>query len=103
MKRFSRRNFSQIMINNSLKNKLYQLKKIIKLETKSKFDLSYNDVVDSLVKNYYKPKRYVYPIEQKILAVIPLKPVTTLSVSLKPVTTLVFHQSLKTKQKLHFC
>ena len=83
MKRFSRRNFSQIMINNSLKNELYQLKKIIKLETKSKFDLSYNDVVDSLVKNYYKPKRYVYPIERKILAVIPLKPVTTLSVSSK--------------------
>lgn len=83
MKRFSRRNFSQIMINNSLKKELDQLKKIIKQETKAKFNLSYNDVMNFLVKHYPKPKRIEYPVERKILAVIPLKPITTLSVSSK--------------------
>ena len=71
------------MVNNSLKKELDQLKKIIKQETKEKFDLSYNDVVNVLVKNYfYKSKRIIYPLEQKYLVAIPLRPVS-LSVSSK--------------------
>jgi len=80
MKRFGRRDFSQIMINNSLKKELDQLKKIIKQETKVKFDLSYNDVITFLKNYYYKPKQIEYTLDKKVRIAIPLQKVSPISV-----------------------
>jgi len=70
------------MINNIIKSDLDQLKNKVKHEINVNYEQSYNDVITSLINYYYKSKRIVYPLERKILAVIPLKPVS-LSVSSK--------------------
>ncbi len=73
MKRFSRKWFSQIMINNKLKQKLDYLKEIIRMETNSPYKLSYGDVVKHLIQKYEESKRLEYPIREEITVVTPLK------------------------------
>lgn len=66
MKRFSRKSFSQIMINNSLKNELDQLKQIVVNEISVTWNLSYGDVIFYLVKKF-KQQTLEYEIEPKLL------------------------------------
>lgn len=73
MKRFSRKWFSQIMIHKFLKRELDQLKKSIKFETNSDYELSYGDVIIFLLTHYKKTKQNEYPVEQKLSVSIPLQ------------------------------
>ncbi|MCH8915093.1 MAG: hypothetical protein IIA82_04535 [Thaumarchaeota archaeon] len=66
MKRFSRKSFSQIMINNSLKNELDQLKQIVANEISATWNLSYGDVIFYLIKKF-KQQTFEYEIEPKLL------------------------------------
>ena len=66
MKRFSRKLFSQIMINNSLKNELDQLKLIVANEIFVTWNLSYGDVIVYLLKKF-KQQTLEYKIEPKLL------------------------------------
>ena len=80
MKRFSKKWFSQIMINKIIKNELDSLKQTVVIEEKMNFKPSYNDVLSFLIKHY--KKQYVeYPVEQKLKIVIPLNKVRPLSLS----------------------
>jgi len=72
MKRFSKKWFSQIMINHLLKKELDSLKKSIQIQHNIKYNLSYGDVVSFLVKHYNK-ETIEYPIEEKLLVSVPLK------------------------------
>ena len=82
MKRFSKKWFSQIMINKNIKKELDSLKQSIALEQNINFKPSYNDVLSFLIKHY--KKQYVeYPVEQKLKVVIPLNKVRPLSLSSK--------------------
>ena len=51
---YNKQNFSQIMLNNSLKRELYFLKPIIAEKLKATWKLSFNDVLDYLVIFYKK-------------------------------------------------
>ena len=73
MKRFSKKWFSQIMINKKLKQKLDYLKEIIKSETNSSCNLSYGDVIKHLIQKYEESKRLEYPIRDEIAVCTPLK------------------------------
>jgi len=52
MKRFSRKLFSQIMINNSLKDELYLLKSIVAKKINATWNLSFGDVLKHLIDFY---------------------------------------------------
>ena len=66
MKRFSRKSFSQIMISNSLKKELDQLKQIVANEISATWNLSYGDVIFNLIKKF-KQQTLEYKIEPKLL------------------------------------
>ena len=66
MKRFSRRNFSQIMINNSLKHELDKLKSIVSKEVLSSWNLSYGDVISFLVNQFMNSRKQEYDLEKKL-------------------------------------
>lgn len=68
MKRFSRRNFSQIMINNSLKHELDQLKSIVSKEVLSSWNLSYGNVISFLVNQFMKSRKQEYDLEKKLIS-----------------------------------
>ena len=67
MKRFSKKSFSQIMINNSLKSELDQLKQIVTNEISATWNLSYGDVIFYLIKKFKQPQTLEYEIESKLL------------------------------------
>ena len=70
------------MLNVGIKKQLDKLKPIIAKRIHIDMNkISYNDIIDYLIKNF-KTKRIEYPIEQKRLVAIPLRPVS-LSVSSK--------------------
>ncbi len=83
MKRFSRKWFSQIMINKLLKRELDQLKKIITKETNVNYNLSYGDVIKHLLEHYKQTKKLEYTLEPKFNVSMPLRSVTRLNVSTK--------------------
>ena len=62
MKRFSRRSFSQIMVNNSLKNELWDLKEQIQTSC----TVSYGDVIFFLL-DKYKQKQIINKKSKKKL------------------------------------
>ena len=74
MKRFSKKWFSQIMINKSLKSELDNIKPIVSIETNANHKLSYGDIITFLVKHYKKELKE-YSIEEKLLISVPLKQV----------------------------
>ena len=76
MKRFSRKRFSQVMINKKIKRQLDELKIIINLGTKSTINIGYGDVVLHLINEYKKTKRIESNVEQKLLVAVPLKQVS---------------------------
>ena len=76
MKRFSRKWFSQIMINKLLKRELDQLKKIIPKETNTNYNLSYGDVIKFLLQNYMQSKKIEYTLEPKLNVSNPLRSVS---------------------------
>ena len=67
MKRFSRKWFSQIMINKLLKRELDQLKFIIAKEMNATWKLSYNDEIKFLIKKFKESRRIEVPLEPKLL------------------------------------
>ena len=67
MKRFSRKSFSQIMINNSMKNELDQLKQIVTNEISATWNLSYGDVIFYLIKKFKQSQTLEYEIDAKLL------------------------------------
>jgi len=82
MTTYNKQKFSQVMLNVGIKKQLDKLKPIIKKRIHIDMNkISYNDVIDYLIKNF-QTKRIEYPIEQKHLVVIPLRPVS-LSISSK--------------------
>ena len=83
MKRFSRKWFSQIMINKLLKRELDQLKKIIPKETHINYNLSYGDVIKHLLQHYKQSKKLEYTLEPKLNVSIPLRSITSMNVSTK--------------------
>ena len=83
MKRFSRKRFSQIMINKLLKLELDQLKKIISKDTNINYNLSYGDVIKFLLQHYMQSKKIEYTLEPKLNVSNPLRSVTSLNVSTK--------------------
>jgi len=83
MKRFSRKWFSQIMINKLLKQKLDVLKEIIKKETNKNYNLSYGDVIKHLIQHYMQSKKLEYAVEPKTYVGTSLPSVTSVNVSSK--------------------
>ena len=68
MKRFSRKNFSQIMINNSLKQELDQIKYVVSKEISASWNVSYSDVISFLVNQFMKSQRQEYDLEKKLIS-----------------------------------
>ena len=73
MKRFSKRWFSQIMINKLLKKELDQFETIIMIETNINYKLRYGDVIIFLMNHYKKTKQNEYLIEPKLIFSTPLQ------------------------------
>ena len=67
MKRFSKKWFSQIMVNKLLKKELDQLKIIIGNEMRATWKLSYNDVIKQLIENFKESRRIEVSLEPKLL------------------------------------
>ena len=76
MKRFSRKRFSQVMINKKIKQQLDELKIIISLGTKQTYDISYGDVILHLINEYKKSKQIESNVEEKLLVSVPLKQIS---------------------------
>lgn len=103
MKRFSRKWFSQIMINKLLKRELDQLKSIVARETLVTWNLSYGDVISYLIKNFKKSQRIESLVEPKLLTSVTLdKSGLNLSIPLKKVTTLSTTTKLDSKQRVSY-
>jgi len=67
MGRFNKNWFKQIMIHKSLKQELDKLKIIITKESLVTWELSYNDVIKHLIKNFKESHRIEIPLEPKLL------------------------------------
>ena len=103
MKRFSRKWFSQIMINKLLKRELDQLKSIVARETLVTWNLSYGDVISYLIKDFKKSRRIESLVEPKLLTSVTLdKSGLNLSIPLKKVTTLSSTTKLDGKQRVSY-
>ncbi len=103
MKRFSRKWFSQIMINKLLKRELDQLKSIVARETFVTWNLSYGDVISYLIKDFKKSRRIESLVESKLLIGNSFnKSSLNLSIPLKKVTTLSTTTKLDGKQRVSY-
>lgn len=86
MKRTSKKPFSQLMINNSLKHELDRLKLVVAKKILATWNLSYGDVISYLVEQFDQTQKIEYPIEEKLLSSNSIdKSVLKVSIPLKKV------------------